>query len=367
MTPEQEATLLEETAEEIERLAAAAFAEYRRLVIGGMAPRDAVAQVMQTFTGEFAGELAAAFTAITGASVGTASVLALTVGTVTLSQRLYADAQELGGIVQGIVNRHAAGFQDARALALTLYEGYGFNPVEVLKFSKANDLIPKYLREALLPDLAGNFETIFARIQVGNMTTPALRAAYAELLAAIEALKDGAGDELLTRKLRVAFEEKARYLANRIAQTELHRAYAERQAAELMADGDVEFVQWRLSASHPREDICDYFAEVDRYGLGPGVYPKAVAPVPLAHPFCRCVLAPRLDLTGEKARERRGADTAYFRSMDPADAARVAGSAAKLDAILSGSAPIDVHNAGRPEQYQVRSVATVADEYSVRT
>ena len=53
--------------------------------------------------------------------------------------------------------------------------------------------------------------------------------------------------------------------------------------------------------------------------------------------------------------------------MDPQEAARTAGSKAKLQAILDGADPLDVHNEGKPQQYQVRSVATVATEYEATT
>jgi hypothetical protein len=286
----------------------------------------------------------------------------MTIGTVTLSQALYVNTEALATTVQGIVQRHVDGFTDARALAFELYEGYGFRPFEVLEFNPQNPLLPKYLREALLPDLASEFEAAFARIQVDNLTTAELKAAYRQVLAAIDAIKDGAGDDLLMRRLRVAFEEKARYLVKRIAQTELHRAFAERQAKELMQDEDVEWVQWRMSATHPREDICDFFAGVDRYGKGKGIYPKAAAPVPTAHPFCRCVLAPRLDLTGSAAAgvADDGASARYFGGLGEREAARVAGSYAKLQQIIDGADPLEVHNAGIPEAYRVRTVAEVA-------
>lgn len=365
MTPEEEARLLDSVALMIEAEMSAAFARYRELVLGGMAPRDAVITVMESFKGEFAEQLASAFTAILSTTVGAAAVLEMKIGDVTLSSRLYANASELATIVQGIVDRHVAGFTDARSLALSLYEGYGFRPVEVLTFSRTNTLLPRYLREALLPDLSGDFDTIFARLQVAGLTTPALRAAYTAVLGGIEDLKKGKGQELLDKKLRVAFEEKARYLANRIAQTELHRAYAERQAKELMDDERVRFVQWRLSPYHPRADICDYFAEVDLYGVGAGIYPKEVAPVPVAHPFCGCVLAPRFTVRG-KPRYNETAARGYFASKDQREAARIAGSAAKLDAILGGSDPLDVHNAGKPEAYEMKSVAEAAEEYASR-
>lgn len=363
MTPEEEAALLDQVGDQIEEMAAQAFAQYQQLVLGGMKPQEAVQQVMSSFNGDLADIMAAAFSQVLVTAVTAESVLAMKVGTVELSQRLYADAQALSATVQGIVQRHADGFQDARSLALQLYEGYDFKPVEVLKFSPTNDRITKYLREALLPELSDDFASVFAKIQVENLTTPALKAAYSELLQAIDALEEGAGKELLTNRLRVAFEEKARYLAKRIAQTELHRAYAERQAKELMDDADVQFVQWRMSQTHPREDICDFFAGVNAYGLGPGVYPKDVAPVPTAHPFCRCILAPRLDLYGKKAKPNGDAALAYFANLDPQEAARIAGSRANLQDILDGADPTAVHNEGIPEPYRVRPVAAVAAEY----
>jgi hypothetical protein len=53
-----------------------------------------------------------------------------------------------------------------------------------------------------------------------------------------------------------------------------------------MDDPDVQWVQWRMSATHPEVDICDYLSSVDRWGMGPGVYPVGQAPVPGAHPHC---------------------------------------------------------------------------------
>lgn len=356
MTPEEAAAIIGVATEQIAAELEAAFAEYRRLVLDGTPPREAVEQVMRTFQGRYAETMAAAFSQILGTSVGAAAVLAMQVGAVTLSARLYADAQELGAIVQGIVQRHSSGLQDARALALELFEGYGFRPVEVLRFAASNDLLPRYLREALLPELAGDLAAAFARLQVADLTTPALRAAYADVLRAIDAIEAGAAADLLDRKLRVAFFEKARFLATRIAQTELHRAFAERQARELMDDADVLWVQWRMSITHPREDICDYFAGVDRWGAGPGVYPKALAPVPTAHPFCRCVLAPRLDIRRKAQNERPGADQAFFRTREIGEAARIAGSAAKLEQILGGADPIAILNEGVPDAYRIRTV-----------
>lgn len=353
MTPEQERALLDATARGLDADLKAAYQRLTELIRAGIVPRDAVEAVMQTFTGQYEALLSQAFSAIMAASVGTAAVQQLEVGAVQLSRKLYAQSQQTAAVVQGIVDRHAKGFQDARRLTLELFEGYDFREAEPLNLKRGNQTLPKYLREELLydPGLAGDLQRYFSRLQAESLKTPALRASYQELLDAIE---EGAGARVLDNKLRVAFFEKMRYFANRIAQTELHRAYAQREALMLLDDKDVEYVQWRMSPNHPEVDICDYFAGLDRYGLGKGVYPKKLAPVAPAHPHCRCVLRPRLDIRlGTKAKENPDADGAYIRSLG-GDGALVMGSRAKLDQVLRGAKPLDVHNATIDPAYRVK-------------
>ncbi len=340
---------------------------YRRLValIGaGMAPRDAVQDVVASFAGEMADTLAAAFSAVLAGSVGAEAVMSMDVGAVSLSRRLYTEATAVGEQVAGVIDRHTKGFVDARRLALELFEGYGFRDpkAEPLVFNPRNDKLPKYLREALLTDadLAGQIQRAFARMQVADLKTSALRAAYAQLLDALDGIEKDGGQALLEKRMEVAFFERMRHFARRVAQTELHRAYAHRQAGELLDDTDVDFVQWRMSPAHAVSDICDYFAGVNRHGLGPGVYPKRLAPVAPAHPHCFCVLSPRLDLTGRKAREVEGADGAYFRTFPLSDASRIAGSGDKLKQVLAGADAVAVHNAGIAPAYQVKTVEQVA-------
>lgn len=358
MTPEQERALLDATARGLDDEVRAAYQRMIELIRAGVAPRDAVEQVMQSFVGEFAQTMATALSGLMAAAVGAEAVMALEVGAVSLSRKLYAQAEQTAAVVQGVVDRHAKGFQDARRLALELFEGYAFREAEPLNLRPGNQQLPQYLRSELLrdPGLAGELQRYFARLQAEKVRTPALRAAYLELL---DAMERNAGWRVLEKKLDTAFYERMRYFANRIAQTELHRAYAERQALELMDDGDVEYVQWRLSPSHPETDICDYFAGVDRYGLGKGVYPKRLAPVAPSHPHCRCVLSPRLDLTGRRGGDQKDADRAFFRGMSEQEAARAAGSKAKLAQVMAGADPLAVHNATIDPAYRVRTVEQV--------
>jgi hypothetical protein len=363
MTPAQERALLDATAEGLDDDLRKAFDQLMAKIRAGTEPRDAVQQVMETFTGQFSETMATALSGIIADSVGTAAVMQMEVGTVSLSRKLYAQAEQTAGIVQGIADRHAKGFGDVRKLALELFEGYGFRDEEVLNLKPGNSALPKYLREELLrfPELADDIGELLGRVRslADEVKTPALRQSYLDL---IDAMEKGVGDEVLAKKLRVAFYEKMRYFAQRIAQTESHRAFAERQAFELMDDTDVEYVQWRMSPTHPRADICDYFANLDRYGLGRGVYIKGQAPVAPAHPFCRCVLSPRLDLTGKKPKPRDGAERAVFAAYSEREAAQIAGSRAKLAQVQAGADPMAVHNATVDPAYRVRTVEQIVKE-----
>ena len=361
MTPEQEQALLEATVAGLDDDLRDGFRDLVALIANGTAPRDAVQAVMEAFTGDMAQTMAAAMSGILGTAVGTEAILALEVGAVQLSRRLYAETTASGELVQGVVQRHVNGFTDARRLALELFEGYGFRApgAEPLQISPGNPKLPQYLRDALLSDdgVLADMKRAFARIQVDNLATDALRAAYSELLEAIDAAQAGSGAALLEKRLEVAWFERVRYFASRVARTELHRAYAEREALLLMDDADVEFIQVRRAPGRGGPCICLLFTGRDLYGLGPGVYPKALAPRPPFHPFCMCVNSPRLDLTGASAKERDpGADAYFLNRLDPSISARVMGSQGKRDAVLRGMTPEQVVNSTRDPLYHVKTV-----------
>lgn len=77
----------------------------------------------------------------------------------------------------------------------------------------------------------------------------------------------------------------------RVARTEMATAH---HRAAIDATQEDEFVvgyRWRLSASHPEPDICDYYANIE-LGLGRGIWPKDRVPHDKAHPNCMCSLIP---------------------------------------------------------------------------
>ena len=355
MTPKQEQRLLDSTASAIQKQAQAALDQVMALIAKKVPPRDALQQVTKGFKGAYAKELSTAFSEILRASVGEKSVLGMRIGNVSLSQRFYRETQAINAAVLGLINSHAKGFDQARDLTLKIFEGYGFKSQEVLKLHPGNKALPKYLRDELLidPGIQGELARHFARAQALRLKTPGLKAAYLEYLDAIET---GAGMDFLEKKLQGAYYEKMRYFANRIAQTELHRAYALTNARELLADTDVEWVQYRMSRTHPQVDICDLYAKRDLYGKGPGVYPVGKCPLAPIHPHCRCVVAPRLDIheTAKGARRKPNADRDFLAGLSDRHAAMVMGSRAKADLVLGGLDATDVFNAGTDPLYQVR-------------
>lgn len=359
MTPEQERAIIEATERGFTDVLLQRFEEVRQRIVAGEAPRLVVEQALQSFTGEYAQLLSTAFTGILARSVGTNEVLELKIGGLTLSQKLYLQGVSVSENVQGVVERHFRGFTDGRNLAFQLFEGYGFRDQEPLVFNPRNPKLPRYLREALLPDpdTREGIAQAFARLQVSGLTTGPLRAAYNGVIDALQRVQDGAGAAYLGRKIEVAFYERMRYFANRIATTELHRAYMKERGKEIERDS-AQYVLFRLSGAHPLTDICDLFANIDAYGKGAGIYPKDLVPVPPIHPWCLCTITPRPSITGDYKFDEN-ADQRFLRSFDDKTARRIAGSSAKLDSVLSGDRMLDVHNAGIDPLYRVRTLGDV--------
>jgi len=71
--------------------------------------------------------------------------------------------------------------------------------------------------------------------------------------------------------------------ALRLFRTEMNRAHGEAYRAAAFETPGVIGTRYLLSPNHPRPDICNMHSSVNRYGLGPGVYPKGKSPWP-AHP-----------------------------------------------------------------------------------
>jgi len=347
----------------IDKLAEAAFEKvWRTLVENPDADPRAVIQAAQLeFGGGFADALAEAFSQLLQRSIGTEELRAMPVGDITLARSLYLHRVQTQAEVTALVREHAKGVHQARELSLALYDGYSpqdgiRRPLE----GRARAELPQALRS--LTDDPDARRTLTAlqvqgQQQAARLKTQALRAAYSE---AFDAWERGASLEAVQRKLQNAMREKNRFYADRIAQTELQRAHQAQVARELMDDVDTTVVQVRIDPSHPREDICDLHARADLWGLGPGNYPKEMAPRPPFHPFCRCRLRSRPSLDARNATKAPNGEAAYLQALGEARAAQVMGSAERAERIMRGEPLETVVNQGKARAYRLARVGDVA-------
>lgn len=347
--------------QQIEQAAQRSYDWLLELIAEGQDPRKATETVLRSFQGEYVTAMTEAFSAAMVANVTPGSVLAMPVGDVFLSERLYAHARQTGQEVAAIVRQHAQGLQQARALALSLYDGY--NPRDGIKRpleGVARAELPKALRELTSnPGPRQDLTLLLDQMQqqASRLKSEALKAGYME---ALKAWGQGKGAEVLKQRLWVAEREKTRYMANRIAQTELARAYQDKVAGQIMDDDTITVVQVKLNPRHPLPDICDLHARADLWGLGPGLYPKAKAPKPPFHPHCWCRLVTRPDKTDELAREREDAVRQWLRTLPAAEAARILGNRQRLDYVLNGADWEKITQAAVREEYRLRRVGEVA-------
>lgn len=347
----------------IDTLAGAAFDLLWRYLVDhpGADARQAINEAQAGFSGGFAQRLAEAFSMLLQRSIGVGEVRALPVGDITLARRLYLHNVTTAAEVTAVVREHAKGLTQARTLARELYDGYNprdgiTRPLEGAVRAK----LPKALRELTAdPAARESLTAVMTRMQeqAKRLRTEPLKAAY---LDAIKAWERGAGTEALKRRLEVAQREKNRFVADRIARTELARAHQAKVGREILDDDLTTVVRVRLSGAHPRVDICDMIAKADLHGLGPGCYPKRLAPVPPFHPFCLCALKPRPSLDAADAQQALFAEQRFLRSLPAADAARVMGSAARAQQVLNGASVESIYNSMRDPAYRMRRLGEMA-------
>lgn len=82
-----------------------------------------------------------------------------------------------------------------------------------------------------------------------------------------------------------------RYASMRLARSEINNAFHAVAVQQVQDKPWVNSMQWHLSGSHPKADICDEYAGEDKYDKGRGVFPKADVPRK-PHPHCFCYVTP---------------------------------------------------------------------------
>ena len=212
--------------------------------------------------------------AVAGGAIAVTDVLPITIN--ELSSRLYRNSKETAKVASAVINEHLDNKSTINEIRKSLYDGYGYE--ELLPIKKK---LPRYLSQGM------------DEAKIAGLKTKSLKAAYLDVLYA-------KNDKQLAKALKVALEEKARYYALRIAVTEEQKYWVKIQTAELIRNS-VKYVKVTLSAGHKIRCVCDDYAERD-IGYGAGVYPLMDAPMPVYHPFCRCIL---VEVTPKKWRDTK--------------------------------------------------------------
>ena len=312
---------LDKLAVKVDRLAKKAYRRLLAMIEAGKSPQEALQAIylsfsVGSFNHDYLNAVAAAFTTLLEKPFKATDMMNYTVGGIKLSTKLYQNATELAREIQQVLDNHAKTFLDLRKVSLELYSGYGQKSTEVLKIK---NVLPKYLKKTYA-EFSSDYDRQVARMLASGLKTDALRASY---LTFIDKLENGAGKKALSKALESAGYEKARYLAARISQTELARAYNIAQAKKIAARDDIDWVQLRPSHNH-EQDFCDLYLKPDRYGKGAGVFPRDEAPVPIFHPHCRCRLVSLVNVGADSnARVNPNAQRDYMRSLSEEDAKKV--------------------------------------------
>lgn len=235
----------------------------------------------------------------------------------TLSERTTRGGLLVRALVAQAITQQLKKGATYRRTARTIFDGYkkgGLIPEQdlpkflqdIVEAGRRADIPRAKLLQMLKP----------VKKEIAKRTTAGMRAAYMQLVRAVEAQNEKA----LENAIYVATQERTRYFAERIARTELARAYHDGFLARWDGDENCIAYQWRLSGRHPVYDICDLYAKANLYGLGAGIFPKGKVPLIPAHPNCMCFLKPviRGMLDNETPHERiEDGGMEYLRSVNP--------------------------------------------------
>lgn len=143
--------------------------------------------------------------------------------------------------------------------------------------------------------------------RIENLKVTGTRRAAERVFDQIKTAVAKGREELADKAVKWWLYDKQLYSLKRIARTEMADAMHRAVIAGTEDDETIIGYQWRLSASHPVVDICDYYASVEM-GLGKGVFTKEAVPQHKAHPHCMCLLIPR----ATPIRERGNKDYEVF-------------------------------------------------------
>lgn len=220
----------------------------------------------------------------------------------TLSRRLWAWSRDMRA---GVQLELAAGIRQGRSVSSLLYDmqraieaapGAGRFEIATLDVADWTDRLAATGR-ALIHDQATRQEWQLAvneaRRHIATLAESGTKNAALQAFKQITVAVNKGREDLLGKALHWWAYDKQLYFLKRIARTEMATAMHRAVIASTEQNPGIIGYHWRLSASHPKPDICDYYASVEM-GLGRGVWSKEAVPMSKAHPHCMCSLIPRV-------------------------------------------------------------------------
>lgn len=218
----------------------------------------------------------------------------------TLSDRLWRWQKETRS---GVQQQLQAGIRQGKATGAVMYDMQraierGGDRFKIVS-DHADDWVTELHESAVAlihdPEARAAWKTVVgeAEERISLLKATGSRTAAEQVLKQIKSAVDKGSEELVDKAVKWWLYDKQLYNLKRIARTEM--ATAAHRAVIASTEGDESIIgyQWRLSASHPVTDICDYYASIEM-GLGKGVWTKDAVPHHKAHPHCMCLLIPRV-------------------------------------------------------------------------
>jgi hypothetical protein len=219
-----------------------------------------------------------------------------------LSERIWWINDE---IREGMKRVLSEGIRQARAIQHMVYEmQYEIERSVGGRFAQVTtDRIPKWLddlwetgvKAARDPFSRKTWENVMKKVEehVEKLSRTGSYYETKRLLNEIRKAVEQGMDELIGKAVNRWLYDRQLYYLKRVARTESANAFHLAQIKATEEDPEVIGYQWKLSKTHPKADICDFYASVE-FGLGKGVWPKDRVPRTKPHPHCLCYLIPRV-------------------------------------------------------------------------
>ena len=205
---------------------------------------------------------------------------AWTTDKVPLSKRLHGTVEEINRGTRKAIKQAINENKAVTELSKSIYSKSKTSLTSIDLPEKLNELT-NISKSGLYNDLAP--EVADLERYAKGLKTKGLRNSYSRVAKAV----DSGNIKRIDSAIEYAIRTKGKYLADRVAITEMARSDFEGETREALDDPDVVGMRYTLSGSHKTTDICDGHCGAS-FGFGAGVYPIHSLPNYPFHPFCGC-------------------------------------------------------------------------------